>query len=104
MAETQGAGGLELSVRHRPDGSAVLVAAGEIDMTNAELFRQALATTTAHGGTLTVDLSAVDYLDSAGLAALFARAVQTPTELIVNDLLRPVLEISGLTRTATLRN
>lgn len=103
MAETQGAGGLELSVRHRPDGSAVLVAAGEIDMTNAELFRQALATT-AHGGTLTVDLSAVDYLDSAGLAALFARAVQTPTELIVNDLLRPVLEISGLTQTATLRN
>jgi hypothetical protein len=43
----------------------------------------------------------VDYLDSAGLAALFAHAPRL--ELIAPPLLDPVLTVSGLADLATVR-
>ncbi len=80
------------------DGNLVLIAAGEIDLSNIDAFNQALTAATAEaassGETLTVDLSAVEYVDSAAINALFARADRI--QLIAHPLLMPILRISGL--------
>ncbi len=94
---------LRLSSHRRPDGIPVLVAAGEIDMTNAQAFRHALAEAAGHDGQLVVDLTGVDYLDSAGLAALFAQVPSVRLELLVNEVLVGVLDISGLSRVTSVR-
>jgi anti-sigma B factor antagonist len=62
---------LELTRSERPDGTPVLVATGEIDMSNAEAFHTALAEAIRADTPLVVDLTPVHYLDIAGLAALF---------------------------------
>ena len=89
---------LKLDTVRRSDGKLVLVAAGEIDLSNIEAFDEALttATTEAVSGdqTLTVDLSGVEYLDSAAINALFARADHI--ELIAHPVLMPIFTISGL--------
>ncbi|MEW9532427.1 STAS domain-containing protein [Microbispora sp. NPDC049125] len=90
---------LTLSTHHRPDGTAVLTAAGEIDMSNADAFRAGLDTAAAKGDRLVVDLTAVEYLDSAGLTALFAHAPHL--DLIVPPLLHPLLTVSGLASVVT---
>jgi anti-sigma B factor antagonist len=84
---------LTLNTVRRADGSHVLEAVGEIDMSNVDVFAAAIDAATA-AAAVTVDLSAVDYLDSAGLTVLFARAERI--ELIANPLLGPLLVISGL--------
>ncbi len=85
------------------DGNLVLIAAGEIDLSNIDAFNQALTTATAEAGdggeTLTVDLSAVEYLDSAAINALFSRA--DDIRLVAHPLLMPILNISGLTELVT---
>ncbi|OBG30531.1 STAS domain-containing protein [Mycobacterium sp. 852002-51057_SCH5723018] len=87
----------------RNNGRVVLVATGEIDLSNIDAFNQALTTasTEAAGGgkTLTVDLSAVEYLDSAAISALFARAEDI--RLIAHPLLMPILTVSGVTELVT---
>ncbi len=93
---------LTLSTRHTEDGVPVLVAAGEIDMSNAEVFRQGLDAAGADDG-LVVDLSEVSYLDSAGLAALFAKAVRTRMEIVAGDHLQHLLTVSGLASLVSLR-
>ncbi|OMC18360.1 MULTISPECIES: STAS domain-containing protein [unclassified Mycobacterium] len=89
---------LTLDTARNDDGKLVLSAAGEIDLSNIDAFDQALgiAITAAanDGGTLTVDLTAVEYLDSAAVNALFARADHI--RLIAHPVLMPVLTISGL--------
>ncbi|MBN3932392.1 STAS domain-containing protein [Streptomyces verrucosisporus] len=91
---------LTLTDQQRPDGTPVLVAEGEIDMSNVGEFRAAVDRAAGAGaGRLVVDLTAVDYLDSAGLAALFAHADRL--ELIAPPLLGPVLTVSGLADLAT---
>jgi anti-anti-sigma factor len=92
---------LELSTRRGPDGTPVVTAIGEIDMSNADRFRTALSQAAADHGRLVVDLTGVQYLDSAGVHALFA---YTPgLELIVSPLLAPVLAISGLSDITSVR-
>ena len=92
---------LTLDTARRSDGKLVLIAAGEIDLSNIDAFDQALNTATTEavgsGVTLTVDLSAVEYLDSAAINALFSRADHI--DLIAHPVLMPVLAISGLIRT-----
>ena len=94
---------LSLSSTRRDDGNLVLIAAGEIDLSNIGAFNHALATATTEaansGGTLTVDLSAIEYLDSAAINALFAHADHI--HLIAHPLLMPILKISGLTELVT---
>ncbi|GAA3140320.1 STAS domain-containing protein [Planomonospora alba] len=85
---------LTLVASERPDGTPVLAVTGEIDMSNAGTLDAALARS-AGDGSLVVDLSAVDYLDSAGLTVLFSHAPRI--RLVANPLLAPVLTISGLT-------
>lgn len=92
---------LHLTTGPGPNGAVVLTASGEIDMSNAETFAGALAAAVAGaaGARLVVDITAVGYLDSAGLAALFAEADHI--ELRTGPLLVPLLEISGLTDLTT---
>ena len=85
---------LTLSTGRRPDGTPVVTAVGEIDMSNAGIFRDALTGASAGEGRLVVDLTGVEYLDSAGLTVLFTHAAHI--ELNATPLLAPVLTISGL--------
>ncbi|MGH3153494.1 MAG: STAS domain-containing protein [Streptosporangiaceae bacterium] len=91
---------LEIRTRPGPDGIPVVSAVGEIDMSNAEEFRAALGTA-AGGGQLVVDLTGVEYLDSAGIHALYA--VASRIRLIASPLLSPVLDISGLSAITSVR-
>ena len=94
---------LTLDTVRRNDGKLVLIAVGEIDLSNVDAFNQALTTATTEaasgGGTLTVDLSAVQYLDSAAINALFARARRI--HIIAHPVLIRVFTISGLTELVT---
>ena len=91
---------LELSTRPGADGIPVVTVAGEIDMSNADRFRDALGLAAAAaaadggGGSFVVDLTGVEYLDSAGVHALFEHAARI--RLIADPLLEPVLTVSGL--------
>jgi anti-anti-sigma factor len=95
---------LTLDTAHSDDGEIVLVAAGEIDLSNIDTFTHALTTAIAEtadsGGMLTVDLSAVDYLDSAAINVLFPHAERI--RLIAHPLLVRVFAISGLSELATI--
>ncbi len=88
---------LELSVRRDDDGTTVLTAAGEIDMSNAGRFSAALDEAAAAGqpdAGFTVDMTAVSYLDSAGLTVLLAHADRI--RIIATGVLAPVLAVTGL--------
>lgn len=94
---------LTLTTGSRPDGARVLTAVGEIDMSNAATFAAALGDAVeAHGAPLVVDLTAVEYLDSAGLAALFPHAERIA--LVASPLLAPLLTISGLADLTTVQS
>ncbi|WP_372665731.1 STAS domain-containing protein [Amycolatopsis kentuckyensis] len=82
------------------DGDRILTVTGEIDMSNAGEFGAALARELATGAALTVDLTGVTYLDSAGIATLFDRAADHELRLTAPRLLDRVLRISGLTQVA----
>ncbi|WP_055694405.1 STAS domain-containing protein [Streptomyces prasinopilosus] len=82
---------LTLTPSRRPDGATLLTVAGEIDMSNTDSLATAIETT---DGPLVIDLTAVDYLDSAGLSVLFTHTDRI--ELIASPLLAPILSISGL--------
>jgi anti-anti-sigma factor len=92
---------LTINLDRRDGGTLALVATGEIDLSNVHTFARALddAIADSRGEQVTVDLSAVDYLDSGGINVLFNAAEHI--HLIVKPLLMPVLTISGLTELAT---
>ncbi|MGA4845809.1 STAS domain-containing protein [Streptomyces sp. G5(2025)] len=87
---------LTLTPGRRPDGTALLTAVGEIDMTNTDALATALDTAQEP---VVLDLTGVEYLDSAGLDVLFSRADRL--QLVATPLLAPVLTISGLTDLTT---
>jgi len=90
---------LTLDTARRDDGKLVLTAVGEIDLSNVDAFTQALADAATEavgsGGKLIVDLGAVEYLDSAAINVLFARA--DDIDLIAHPLLMSIFTTSGLT-------
>ena len=81
---------LTLDTTRCDDGTLVLIAAGEIDLSNIDASTKPSPPPPprplAGGGKLTVDLSAVEYLDSAAINALYDRAdhinliAQSPTD------------------------
>ncbi|WP_250031178.1 STAS domain-containing protein [Paractinoplanes maris] len=87
---------LTCSTGRRPDGAVVLTATGEIDMSNAAAFATALTSADGEsdGAPFVVDLTRVEYIDSAGLAVLFPHVDRL--RLRSNRLLAPVLTIAGL--------
>ena len=82
------------------EGDRVLSVTGEIDMSNAAEFGAALDRELAAGTAVTVDLTGVAYLDSAGVAVLFDRAGEHDLRLLAPRLLDRVLRVSGLTQVA----
>jgi anti-anti-sigma factor len=94
---------LTLDTARSDDGKLVLIAAGEIDLSNVDTFNKALITAVTEnessGGPLTIDLSAVDYLDSAAINALFPHAEHL--RVIAHPFLVRVFAISGLSELAT---
>lgn len=96
---------LTLDTTRGSNGQLMLVATGEIDLSNIDTFTQALAAAITEakssGLTLTVDLGAVKYLDSAAINALFTNA-EDIHHLIAHPLLIRVFTISGLTELTTI--
>ncbi|WP_410676756.1 STAS domain-containing protein [Amycolatopsis sp. cmx-4-68] len=82
------------------DGERILTVTGEIDMSNAAEFGAALDRELAAGTAVTVDLTGVAYLDSAGVAVLFDRAAEHDLHLLAPRLLDRVLRVSRLTDAA----
>lgn len=93
---------LSFATSRGPDGAAVLGVTGEIDMSNAARFAEALtdAQDSAAGGPVIVDLTRVEYIDSAGLAALFPHVEHI--RLVATNLLAPVLTVAGLDELTTI--
>lgn len=90
---------LSVRIERAADGQLVLLAAGEIDASNVASFAEALnAGATDDAEILTVDLSEVQYLDSAAINALVPHAESL--QIIANPVLMRVLRVSGLTELA----
>ncbi|MFB9235763.1 STAS domain-containing protein [Plantactinospora siamensis] len=87
---------LTLTTGSRSDGATVLAVVGEIDMSNVDTFAAALTDAAARAGEaqFVVDLTRAEYIDSAGLAALFAHTDRL--RIVATPLLAPVLTVSGL--------
>ena len=96
---------LSLNTDRGVDGTPRVIAAGEIDISNIHAFTEAL--TTASEGSrrpITVDMSAVKYLDSAGINVLFKYADEIDClHLIVHPFLMRILKITGLSDIATVQ-
>lgn len=88
----------------RPDRSTVHIdVSGEIDLENAALVEEQLSAAIAnHMTSVTLDVSAVEFIDSVGLRILFALAARLEVLQIelrviaaLGTLVRRVLELSG---------
>ena len=94
---------LSVSTGLRDDGTVVVSVTGELDMSNVDALSAAIAEAmtpaSQDGGMLTIDLTGVEYLDSAAINALYGHADRT--HLIVNPILIPVMTVSGLTDVAS---
>jgi anti-anti-sigma factor len=74
-----------------------VVVTGEIDLSNVGRFSEALNDAIAgavDSRPVTVDLTAVQYLDSGAISVLFDRSGSV--RVIANPVLIPVLNLSGL--------
>ncbi|HTY26832.1 MAG TPA: STAS domain-containing protein [Mycobacterium sp.] len=80
-----------------------VAASGDIDLANVAGFSEAMAKAAAGSAALTVDLTDVNYCDSAAVRALFAVAADTELTMIVAAAgpIKTLLGISGLDRVAT---
>jgi anti-anti-sigma factor len=95
---------LTLDTARSVDGRLVLTAMGEIDLSNVQPFSEALTTAVAdaHGGSdgrLIVDLSGVEYVDSAAVNVLFPYAEQI--RVIAQPFLVRIFDITGFSELAT---
>lgn len=96
-------GPLRITTRLFPEG-ATLAVVGDIDHETLPAFRQAIAQAVERAGShLVLDFSAVTYIDSAGVSALFdlAEGAGDHRVLDITGLSRPVrgiLDISGLSQ------
>lgn len=96
---------LTLNIDAGAEGGARVIVAGEIDISNIDVLSEALTTANDHTRRpITVDLSAVKYMDSAGINVLFKHADEIDRlHLIVHPFLFRVLTISGLSEIATVQ-
>lgn len=90
---------LSVSTDTRNDGTLVLTAAGEIDLSNIGVFTRALKGAASSGKTVTIDLTAVEYVYSGAINALFDH-VDRIKLIIAHPFLIPALTVSGLTQLA----
>ena len=79
-------------------------AAGDIDLTNVEQFQAALDQAAAASSTITADMTAVTYCDSATIRALILAARQARLTIQVSTagpITGTLLKVSGLDQIAT---
>jgi anti-sigma B factor antagonist len=84
--------------------SAIVRAAGDIDLTNVGQFQAGLDQAAATSSAITADMTAVTYCDSAAIRALFrvaGRARLTIAVSAAGPINRTMLKISGLDQIAT---
>lgn len=91
--------GLDVRTRPGDDGSVTVAVSGDVDLSAADALRTALDEAAASAARVVVDLTAVRYLDSAGVKVL-SEFVGRPVEVAVDggSLLPRVLAITGLDR------
>ena len=84
------------------DATPVVAASGDIDLANVADFSDAMAKAANGSTALTVDLTEVNYCDSAAVRALFAVAAVTELTMVVaaSGPIKTLLGISGLDRVA----
>jgi anti-anti-sigma factor len=93
------------------DGSVRIAVSGEVDLANAAAVEdQIVAAITNQVASVSVDLGAVDYMDSAGMRILFSLAsrlagLQIGLEVVapVGTPARRLVEVSGLAPLVALR-
>ena len=87
-------------------GAVTVTAIGEIDLATAGQFHDTLAHAGADRDRLTIDLTAVDYLDSVGIRVLYEFAASHALEVLVQPggVTVVTLEISGLVDVVTIRH
>ncbi|OBF21533.1 STAS domain-containing protein [Mycobacterium sp. ACS4331] len=96
---------LTLCTRQLPDGTPVLQAVGELDLSNIAAFGAAVAQTRAtapRDTRVTLDLSEVTYLDSGAINVLFDHV--DAVDIVVHRDLIAVLKISGLSDLGSVRS
>ncbi|MCW1958246.1 MAG: STAS domain-containing protein [Mycobacterium sp.] len=96
---------LNLSTHRAEDGSVELTSIGELDLSTIDRFQTALRDAVAEAGPnpVTLDLSGVEYLDSAAINVLFDYADRISV-VRVNPLLVRGLSISGLDQIVEIRS
>jgi anti-anti-sigma factor len=102
MGELLQAGGAEAKVETFRDDTGVPVVkiAGEIDMSNANLVREAVEPVVEHNpGRVVFDLGELQFMDSSGLAMLLGVAERVAVVELKSPrpLLRRIIELTGLT-------
>ena len=98
-----GSGGLQIGVEQPSAGLIVLSLSGELDMSNGELFEQAISDARAQGPeAMVLDLTDLAFMDSSGLRILLdtwneSKLADRALTLVVpkDGLVRRVLEVSG---------
>jgi anti-anti-sigma factor len=84
---------------HDPSGALVVKLAGEIDMSNAESLGRAIdGLIDAGTDRLVVDLAALEFMDSSGIAMLLRVTADVDTVHIRNpsNVIRRIIESTGL--------
>lgn len=88
---------LTVDTARQDTGDLTVIASGEVDMSNVDTFQRTLtAAAESTAGALTVDLSRVEYVDSAGINLLF-RLADRIGSVIAHPLLMTTFTVSGLT-------
>jgi anti-anti-sigma factor len=102
MAQLERGGGAQATAEAVVDGSGatVIKLAGEIDISNAGSLEVSLGRLIRSGNrTLVIDLSALDFMDSAGIAMVLRAVAGVESVSIRNpsSVVRRILECTGLT-------
>lgn len=103
MSGSAGGDSLRVVVDEAPDGQPPLVrVSGDIDLANVARFEESMVSARGDSPVLTVDLTGVNYCDSAAVRALFALAATTRLTMVVSPAgqITTLLAISGLDRAA----
>jgi anti-anti-sigma factor len=87
-------------------GAVTVTAVGEIDLATVGQFRDTLAHAGADRDRLIIDITAVDYLDSAGIRVLYEFTTSHALEVLVQPggVAIVTLEVSGLADVVTIRH
>jgi anti-anti-sigma factor len=107
MAELEDTPGAEARIEVSTDasGTPTVTVSGDLDMSNADALKAALASVAAkRPQRVIIDLSGVRFMDSAGIAVLVDAATKVPSVHVrdPSPAVRRVVDITGLTAMITM--